>query len=283
MVFQEALMKQYFKIGEISKLYQISVDTLRYYEELGLLTPKRGENGYRLYRLNDIWRLNVIRDLRGLGFPMERIREYLNDRSIHTTEQLLRDELDAIRLKITDLTKLQSNVQERLATIRKAEDQPLETVTEKWLPARSCHILHSGYQKDEEMDVLMKQLFTSPRTLSILSAAIISFLCCLPHLPGKEITLATREYFSLPRTVRIPCRKDVIFPTATMEAPSTMPKASRNCSPTPRSMDLRPGHGFLSCSGLISISLRTRMNTSQNFSFLSPERRTSPFFGDVLF
>ena len=179
-------MKQYFKIGEISKLYQISVDTLRYYEELGLLTPKRGENGYRLYRLNDIWRLNVIRDLRGLGFPMERIREYLNDRSIHTTEQLLRDELDAIRLKITDLTKLQSNVQERLATIRKAEDQPLETVTEKWLPARSCHILHSGYQKDEEMDVLMKQLFNqSQDTLYIIGSNHIGSL--LPAASAREI------------------------------------------------------------------------------------------------
>ena len=79
-------MKQYFKIGEISKLYQIGVDSLRYYEELGLLTPKRGKNGYRLYRLDDIWRLNVIRDLRGLGFSMERIREYLTNRSIDTTE-----------------------------------------------------------------------------------------------------------------------------------------------------------------------------------------------------
>ena len=185
MVFQEALMKQYFKIGEISKLYQISVDTLRYYEELGLLTPKRGENGYRLYRLNDIWRLNVIRDLRGLGFPMERIREYLNDRSIHTTEQLLRDELDAIRLKITDLTKLQSNVQERLATIRKAEEQPLETVVEKYLPARPCHILHSGYQKDEEMDVLMKQLFNqSQDTLYIIGSNHIGSL--LPAASARE-------------------------------------------------------------------------------------------------
>ena len=53
-----------------------------------------------------------------------------------------RDELDMIRLKIAgDLTKLQSNVQERLATIRKAEEQPLETVVEKYLPARLCHIL----------------------------------------------------------------------------------------------------------------------------------------------
>ena len=192
MVFQEEVMKQYFKIGEISKLYQISVDTLRYYEELGLLTPKRSENGYRLYRLNDIWRLNVIRDLRGLGFPMERIREYLNDRSIHTTEQLLQDELVAIRQKIAYLTKLQSNVQERLATIRKAEDQPLETVTEKWLPARSCHILHSGYQKDEEMDVLMKQLFNlSQDNLYIIGSNHIGSL--LPAASAREGNYSSYE------------------------------------------------------------------------------------------
>lgn len=38
-------MKQFYKIGEISKLYQIGPDSLRYYEELGLLNPTRGETG----------------------------------------------------------------------------------------------------------------------------------------------------------------------------------------------------------------------------------------------
>ena len=151
-------MKQYFKIGEISKLYQIGVDSLRYYEELGLLTPKRGKNGYRLYRLDDIWRLNVIRDLRGLGFSMERIREYLTNRSIDTTELLLNEELNAIHRKMAQLRQLQSNVEQRLATLQTAKEQPLETVTEIRFPARSCHVLYSGYQKDEEMDILMKQL-----------------------------------------------------------------------------------------------------------------------------
>lgn len=156
-------MKQYFKIGELAKLYRISVDSLRYYEELGLLTPKRSKNGYRLYQLNDIWRLNVIRDLRKLDFPMDQIKAYLNDRSIHTTELLLSDELDAIRRKISYLQHLQSNVEERLTTIRKACEQPLETVTEKWFPSRSCHMIHSGYQKDEEMDVLIKQLLNQSK------------------------------------------------------------------------------------------------------------------------
>ena len=37
-------MKQYYKINEIAKQYNIGVDSLRYYEELGILQPKRGEN-----------------------------------------------------------------------------------------------------------------------------------------------------------------------------------------------------------------------------------------------
>lgn len=46
-------MKKYYKIGEISKLYSISPDSLRYYEDLGILKPKRDVNGYRMYSIND--------------------------------------------------------------------------------------------------------------------------------------------------------------------------------------------------------------------------------------
>ena len=41
-------MKEYYKIGEISKLYNIGTDSLRYYEEVGILKPKRSE------RLQDV-------------------------------------------------------------------------------------------------------------------------------------------------------------------------------------------------------------------------------------
>ena len=59
-------MKRYYRVGELAKLYGASPDLLRYYEEKGLLCPQRQENGYRAYRVQDVWRLNVIRDLRVL-------------------------------------------------------------------------------------------------------------------------------------------------------------------------------------------------------------------------
>lgn len=151
-------MKHYYKIGEISKLYNIGPDSLRYYEELGILKPKRGKNGYRMYHLHDLWRLNVIRDLRELGFPMEKIREYLDSRSLAATKSLLEEELCVISRKEQAFKELRSNIEERLETIRDAMRQPMGAVEEKTLPPRHCHMIHSGYCEDMEMDMLMKQL-----------------------------------------------------------------------------------------------------------------------------
>ena len=89
-------MQTYFKIGEIAKLYGIGVDSLRYYERIGILQPERSESGYRHYSVRDIWKLNIIRDLRGLGFGMEQIRQYLLDHTVDSTLELLSQEQQAI-------------------------------------------------------------------------------------------------------------------------------------------------------------------------------------------
>lgn len=82
-------MKKYFKIGEISRIYDIGVDSIRYYEEIGIIKPERSESGYRLYSIHDIWRLNVIRDLRSIGFTMEQIRKYLENHNTASSLKLL--------------------------------------------------------------------------------------------------------------------------------------------------------------------------------------------------
>lgn len=151
-------MKHYYRIGEISQLYNIGPDSLRYYEKLGILKPHRGENDYRMYHIHDLWRLNVIRDLRELGFSMERIREYLDNRSLSNTETMLQEELIIIRERMKSLETLQSNIEDRLEIIRDAIRQPIGVVEEKTLPTRRCHTIHAGYSQDEEMDMLIKQL-----------------------------------------------------------------------------------------------------------------------------
>ena len=107
-------MKQYFKIGEISKLYNIGVDSIRYYEEIGLIQPERFKSGYRHYSIHDIWRLNVIRDLRSIGFTMEQIRDIYQTHTTASSLKLLEEEPAAIKKQMLLLQKLQKNVAQRL-------------------------------------------------------------------------------------------------------------------------------------------------------------------------
>lgn len=66
------------KVGQLAKRTGISVRTLHYYDELGLLPPSgRTAAGYRLYTSGDIARLQQIRSLQYLGFSLAEVRDYL--------------------------------------------------------------------------------------------------------------------------------------------------------------------------------------------------------------
>jgi MerR family transcriptional regulator, thiopeptide resistance regulator len=67
------------RVGELAKRTGVSVRTLHYYDEIGLLAPSRhSEAGYRLYADTDIVRLQQIMSLRQLGFSLEQIRDCLH-------------------------------------------------------------------------------------------------------------------------------------------------------------------------------------------------------------
>lgn len=69
------------KIGEFSKMMQVTVKTLRHYEQKGLLFPCEVDEwtGYRYYNVEQMQRLGTIRGLQRQGFTLEEIKELLED------------------------------------------------------------------------------------------------------------------------------------------------------------------------------------------------------------
>lgn len=113
-----------FKIGEFSKIAQVSGRLLRYYDEIGLLKPQHVDKwtGYRYYTADQLPRLNRILALKELGLSLEQIQQLL-DKDIGTDEirglylerkaqleQSLRDEL--VRLQQVQLRLNQLDSQE---------------------------------------------------------------------------------------------------------------------------------------------------------------------------
>lgn len=151
-------MKDSYTIHEIAELYNIGPDALRYYERLGLVRPRRAQNGYRIYDLNDIYRLTIIRDLRGLGFSMERIGEYLQGLSVENTLQLLEEERRLIRERIRDLRAAERAIRARSAALTDYARMDEGAICLIELPARPCLCLNADIARDEEMDFAIKRL-----------------------------------------------------------------------------------------------------------------------------
>ena len=151
-------MKNYYKISEISKLYDIGVDSLRYYEKLGILTPKRDTKGYRLYNLTDLYKLNIIRDLRALDFSMTQIKDYLDRQSLDNTLALLNQEQELIDREIENLKNRRTIIQDRIRDLQISKEIETGKMNIKNFPLRYCVRLNEHITRDEEMDLIIKKL-----------------------------------------------------------------------------------------------------------------------------
>jgi MerR family transcriptional regulator, mercuric resistance operon regulatory protein len=101
-------------IGALSRQCGSNIETIRYYERIGLLAnPTRGGNGYRFYGAQDIKRLRFIRRSRALGFSLAEVRRLL-DLAEHpgnlcaNVRGLAAAHLDDIQAKIADLKKMEA-------------------------------------------------------------------------------------------------------------------------------------------------------------------------------
>ena len=151
--------KQYYKIGEIANLYGIGTDSLRYYEEIGILKPRRDDNGYRMYNIGDIRTLNILRELRSIGFSMGEIKEHLADFNLEKTLDLFRAEIDAIDKKTAELAALRRQLASRIEEIQLHRAAMPDAVPEiRRLPVRRILRLSENVYRDEDLDFIIKKL-----------------------------------------------------------------------------------------------------------------------------
>ena len=112
------------KIGELATATSTKVETVRYYEKIGLLAaPARSASNYRAYGSDHLARLSFIRRARYLGFTLEAVRELLtlsddNDQSCEAVDHIATVHLAEVERKIADLSALQSELTRVLGSCR---------------------------------------------------------------------------------------------------------------------------------------------------------------------
>lgn len=98
-------------IGTAARQSGLPPKTIRYYEDIGLLTADRAANGYRDYSNEDVHRLRFVQRSRSLGFSVEECRQLLSlytdrDRASADVKAIATEKLGEIDRKIAELTGL---------------------------------------------------------------------------------------------------------------------------------------------------------------------------------
>lgn len=106
----------WWAIGDLAKRTGTKVETIRYYERIGLLpAPGRTAGNYRAYDLGHLGRLSFIRRARDLGFSLDQVRALLGladqrDRSCVAVDAIARQHLAEVERKLADLTALRAEL-----------------------------------------------------------------------------------------------------------------------------------------------------------------------------
>jgi DNA-binding transcriptional MerR regulator len=128
-------------IGAFSRMSQVSIKALRFYDEIGLLKPSHvdGENGYRYYAAGLLPRLNRILFLKELGFSLDEIGQLLKgDLPLATVRRMLRQQLKTGEQRVHDEQRRLAQVKTWLAQLEQAGRLPdheimIKQVAPRWV------------------------------------------------------------------------------------------------------------------------------------------------------
>ncbi|KTC78556.1 GTP cyclohydrolase [Legionella cherrii] len=134
---------RYYQIKEISQLTSLTVRSLQYYDEIGLLKPtKRLENGYRLYSEMDLMRLQQITTLKFLGFSLSTIKKIMENPNF--------DVMTSIGIQARELTEKAARINEAASLLTYISSQMEMNQPVNWKStAKIIEILELNTMNDE--------------------------------------------------------------------------------------------------------------------------------------
>lgn len=142
-----------FKVGDLSKRTGLSIRTLHYYDEIGLLAPShRTESGYRVYGKQNIIRLQQIITLKQIGFSLEDVRSCLDngDRAFAEMVQLH-------IAKVRKQTELSQQLLQRLESIEQTAAKLDAVPVEEVLQIIQVMDMLENYYSPEQLETLKQR------------------------------------------------------------------------------------------------------------------------------
>ena len=151
-------MTSQFTIGQLAELTQVPTQTIRFYEQSGILpTPRRSNSNYRLYSETDVRRLELIRRARLLDMTLPEVRELVEQASSATCNdfqgrflEVVQGKLEELDGRIMDLQHLKGDLQRLEAHLTEAREEEVADHTMLECSPQTCSCLGAARADNDQ-------------------------------------------------------------------------------------------------------------------------------------
>ena len=191
-------MRDQFLIGELASLFQISTDTLRYYDKIELIKPDiTGKNGYRYYSIRSFFKLSRILFLKDLDIPLEEIKGYMENKNTEKLVRMLHEKQMDLDYKIQSCLNLQAKINQKLELLESSMLSSNE-VSIKSIPKRyALYMASSDFRAPHEIKSTLMAYSQYLKFSTWVTEGQIYTSVSQPHL--RERNFSTFQYiFEIP-------------------------------------------------------------------------------------
>ncbi|MGO1042279.1 MerR family transcriptional regulator [Clostridioides difficile] len=154
-------IKTYFSIGEVSKLFDLSIKTLRYYDKVGILKPAyvNQENKYRYYSREQFMSIDVIKYCKIMGMALEDIKKLIDsDSSIESMMNTIDRQNKMIENKIKELSDVKNYLNDIEFKVNGLLKYDLNNVFIKYNKERKVNIYKCNSKDEVELEMYLRHI-----------------------------------------------------------------------------------------------------------------------------
>lgn len=178
-----------FSIGEMARLFHLSVSSIRHYEALGLITPEYvdPETGYRYFSARQFEPFNTIRYLRALDMPLDEIEDFLHNREVDKMEEKLRRQKAIVVEKQLELARIERKIDAQLQRLTGVQSSALGCI--EFVRVSACRILWTENRttalEPESLDLSVSRLAEAQAEATIFLGKV-GFSISERHLAERQ-------------------------------------------------------------------------------------------------
>ncbi|MGG1687246.1 MerR family transcriptional regulator [Pseudalkalibacillus sp. NRS-1564] len=189
-------MDHKFTIGQMSKLHDIPVKTLRYYDEIGLFKPFQVDNqtGYRYYCLEQFKKLDMIWYLKKMGIPLKEIKKKVEHSTVDEFIEILSEYERINDEKINELVKMKKHLKTKILDLKQSRD--IHFIGEpqiRTLPHRYLLAIQGLFHTLDDIESVLRGLKKEIDHVTPIMVGKVGFILSVDHMKTRE----TMEYDGL--------------------------------------------------------------------------------------